>query len=303
MRLSFIELSFLFASSVAADFLSARSLDHGQNVELGELVDVHDFYTILEQSIFSLSQNGSFVWEDVTEYKTFDGLDRDSEFIGHSTLTESGLVAREDECRDLTGITWNICKRVPSRLWFWGTGGALIILYSPRVITRFLNLLVWRDGSAGANGLNPHDELKVRGNSIDYHISLPYLLDSQGKPEAGSLHCRSDPSEGVESSLTHDFVFSENDQGTNAAFSAAVPEGKVPGNETLEARGPKPTRDYTIMMSLVRRSSANTIAKPSCIARRFACCSIDNRGSWRATMHLMINCGQKNMGTFGTCCN
>lgn len=71
---------------------------------------------------------------------------------------------------------------------------------------------VWRDGSAGANGLNPHDELKVRGNGIDYHFSLPYLLDIQGKPEAGSLHRRSDSSEGVEPSLTHDFVFSENDQ-------------------------------------------------------------------------------------------
>ncbi|KAL4904993.1 hypothetical protein BDW74DRAFT_178559 [Aspergillus multicolor] len=140
MRPSSLEVYFLLVSSVTADFLSARSFDHGQNIELGDLADVHDFYAILEQSAFRLSQNGSFVWEDITEYETFDDPEGDSEFMSHSTLPGSGLVTREDQCKDSTGITRTICDNVPSRMWFWVAGSALLIYYLPRTMTRLLNI-------------------------------------------------------------------------------------------------------------------------------------------------------------------
>ncbi|KAL4821966.1 hypothetical protein BDW67DRAFT_149920 [Aspergillus spinulosporus] len=51
MKMSSLEFSFLLASSVTADFLTARSLDHPRNVELGELQDVQDFCATLETNI------------------------------------------------------------------------------------------------------------------------------------------------------------------------------------------------------------------------------------------------------------
>ncbi|KAE8143461.1 hypothetical protein BDV38DRAFT_277481 [Aspergillus pseudotamarii] len=342
MKLSSVGFYSLLWSSVSADFLAARSFDHGNNVELGELRDVHDFYSILEQSSSQVGQNGSYEWEDITIFETLDGIEGTSELVDPSSLPGTSLVARQNQCTDLTGITKMVCDNMPSRWWFWGAGGPLIIYYLPKAIGHWLNDVavaiqagrnlrrVWRDGSSGPNGLDPHtelkirditshDELKVRDHGIDYHFSLPYMLDSQGKPEASSLSRRSDLGEGIEATLSHDYVYSERDEtlyykGTNGAFSVSDPDAESSSNGRLAAR--RPTHDYTIVMSVVKRSQANTIARPSCIAQllkyhidksseknRFACRPIDNKGSWRATMHLMINHGKRNLGTYGTCCN
>ncbi|CBF81857.1 predicted protein [Aspergillus nidulans FGSC A4] len=360
MKLSSLELSFLLTSSVTADFLTARSLNHDRNVELGELQDVQDFYATLEQSSFCNTQNGSFVWEDITEFETLDDIDNSAlELAGPNLDRGHSLVSREDQCTELTGITRMICDNMPSRWTFWAFGGPLIIYYAPRLMTNWLNKntwaetdsdalqkdiavaiqagrnlrRVWRDGSSGANGLTPHDELrrtlnmKAREDAVDYHFSLPYLLDRQGRPEANSwsLSRRSGDSEGVDlAMLSHDYVFSETDQvlyykGTRGTFSFGVPEGKDKSpsrNNTLELEARAPTHDYTIVMSVIKRSTANTIAKPSCIAKllkfhidrssetnRFACRPIDNKGKWHATMHLMINRGKRNRGTARTCCD
>lgn len=86
------------------------------------------------------------------------------------------------------------------------------------------------------------------------------------------------------------------------------------GTGTLRVRGR--TRDYTINMIITKNSSANTQAKPSCLAKmlkyhldasskrgRFSCRLIDNKGKWHATMHLMINHGSNNKGSYGKCCD
>jgi hypothetical protein len=56
-------------------------------------------------------------------------------------------------------------------------------------------------------------EVKVRNGPTDYHFSLPYLLNSQGQPDASSLHRRNFGEEdGVDTALKHDYVFSEADE-------------------------------------------------------------------------------------------
>ena len=103
----------------------------------------------------------------------------------------------------------------------------------------------------------------------------------------------------------------------NAVAPAAVPSqnGTAPtSTHTLQARGR--TSDYTINMIITKHSTANTVAKPSCLAKllkyhldassergRFSCRPIDNKGKWHATMHLMINHGSNNKGTYGKCCD
>lgn len=102
-------------------------------------------------------------------------------------------------------------------------------------------------------------------------------------------------------------------KGTKSSFSsggliAPSPKGRLLGRA-------EPTTDYTINMSVVRRSTATTIASGNCIGsvleyhihksaetERFACRPINNKGSWHATMWLMINHGQGNLGTYGYCC-
>ncbi|EAU31863.1 conserved hypothetical protein [Aspergillus terreus NIH2624] len=342
MKVHTINIAFLLASSVTADFLSAKSLDSGENVELGELEDINDFYTLFRHPE---GRNGSYEWVDVTEYETLDDEATLGQSVNPSTTTARGLVPREDICTDLTGITKNICDNVPSRYWFWGTGGAILIYYLPRLMETWLNDVakavqagrdlrqVWRDGSTGPNGLAGHNglkralppslqhemEVKVRNGPTDYHFSLPYLLDSQGQADASSLHRRSlGEEDGIDTALTHDYVFSEADEtlyykGTNAVFSVGAPDANLQnGTSVLRKRA---TTDYTIVMSIVRRTSATTKAKPSCLAKllryhidrsseknRFACRPIDNRGSWHATMHLMINHGKNNQGKYGYCC-
>lgn len=63
-----------------------------------------------------------------------------------------------------------------------------------------------------------HDELKSldvnETNAIDYHFSLPYLLDHEGKPDDSSmpngLEARSDTETDVD--LKHDYVYSQLDR-------------------------------------------------------------------------------------------
>lgn len=63
-----------------------------------------------------------------------------------------------------------------------------------------------------------HDELKNldvnETNSIDYHFSLPYLLDHEGKPDYSSMSnrlvARSDTEADVD--LKHDYVYSQLDR-------------------------------------------------------------------------------------------
>ncbi|KAL5366338.1 hypothetical protein BJX96DRAFT_169844 [Aspergillus floccosus] len=341
MKVHTINIAFLLASSVTADFLSARSLDTGENVELGELEDINDFYTLFHHPE---GREGFYEWVDVTEYETITDEATLGQSVNPSPTTAGGFVPREDICKDLTGITRNICDNVPSRVWFWGAGKSLIIYYVPRLLDTWLTDIantiiagrnlrrVWRDGSIGPNGVATHEvkralppslqnhrEMKVRNASTDDHFSLPYLLDSQGQPEARSLHRRNlGEEDGIDTVLKHDYVFSEADEtlyykGTNAVFSVGAPDASLQnGTSVLRKRA---TYDYTIVMSIVKRSVANTIAKPGCLAKllrfhidkssernRFACRPIDNRGSWHAKMHLMINRGKNNQGEYGFCC-
>ena len=52
-------------------------------------------------------------------------------------------------------------------------------------------------------------------NAIDYHFSLPYLLDNEEKPEYssmrhGDLKARNDPD--ADADLKHDYVYSQRDE-------------------------------------------------------------------------------------------
>lgn len=137
MQLLSASIAFLLASSASADFVAAKSVDQGENVDLGYLEDVNAFYSLIG---YDPKSNNSH-WEDVTE---FESLTTDDGFqsIHPATNEETGLIKRDDYCSDTTGITRMVCENVPSRNWFWGAGGALIIYYAPRVLTNWLNVCV-----------------------------------------------------------------------------------------------------------------------------------------------------------------
>lgn len=331
MKLNALTTLLLWTSSASADFFTAKSRDVGNNIDLGHLLSVADFHAAIDH-------NGT--WEDVTEYETFDegnGNQQEQSPDPYAPVA-TGLVRRADYCGETTGITKMVCDNVPSRNWFWGTGGALAIWYAPKAITTWLNN-VGAMIQAGRNlrqiyyNNGGHDELKNldvnETNSIDYHFSLPYLLDHEGKPDYSSMSnrlvARSDTEADVD--LKHDYVYSQLDRtiyykATSLAFSpnAATEEPSATliqndtGTRTLQPRAR--TSDYTINMIISKHSKANTKAKPSCLAKmlkyhldassekgRFSCRPIDNKGSWHATMHLMINHGKNNKGTYGKCCD
>lgn len=123
-----------FISSVSADFFTARSLDHGQNVDLGYLEDVNGFYSVIGHDMHS---NETY-WEDATIWETFEQEETQSPNSAASINT--GLNRRSDMCEDLTGITKFLCENVTSRYWFWGAGGALIMYYLPQAMTNWLNV-------------------------------------------------------------------------------------------------------------------------------------------------------------------
>lgn len=68
---------------------------------------------------------------------------------------------------------------------------------------------IWVGDRAGG-----HDEVKRRdsGTLADYHFSLPYILDEHGRPDTSTIDKRDSASDGVDSTLTHDYVYSEADE-------------------------------------------------------------------------------------------
>lgn len=128
----------LAANSAFADFLAARSLDDGENVDLGFLEDVNIFYSIL-----GLDTTGNTThWNDASEIETLD-LEEVFEGLGAGKAEPGLITSRDDDsCGDLTGILQPICNRMPRREVFWVAGGALAIAYSPRVVKIFLAVRV-----------------------------------------------------------------------------------------------------------------------------------------------------------------
>ncbi|KAA8645447.1 uncharacterized protein ATNIH1004_006866 [Aspergillus tanneri] len=61
------------------------------------------------------SQNGSYEWEDMTKFETFDKV-------------------------HFSPDTYRFSDHMPSRNWFRGVGGAILLYFSPRLLTYFLNL-------------------------------------------------------------------------------------------------------------------------------------------------------------------
>ncbi|KAM7182952.1 hypothetical protein V8F20_012788 [Naviculisporaceae sp. PSN 640] len=335
MRLfTFLTLVFSIGlDSVRAGFLSARSLEHGSNVELGDLVSLDEFHSLMGPEF-----HGGLEYEDVTEYETLDEdavhkRDHHTELDKVSRRPSEGeIFTRADECKDMTGWSKLVCENMPSRMWFWGVGGALGFYYTPSVMANFMiscaNVVkagrdlrnVWRDDSVGgATGLI--EEVSKRRERIDYHFTLPHVLDARGKPHL-TRHARrsliDEERREVNITTVHDYVYSERDQtiyykATRASLSSSGNPPKHLVKDGLEERAL--TVEYTINMHLVRRTPATTIASTTCIAsllkyhinrssetQRFACRPIDNQGSWRATMWLMINKGRGNTGTYGYCC-
>jgi hypothetical protein len=68
---------------------------------------------------------------------------------------------------------------------------------------------IWNGNRDGGHG-----ELRRRdsGTVADYHFSLPYILDEQGRPDASTIDRRDSASDGYESTLTHDYVYSQSDE-------------------------------------------------------------------------------------------
>lgn len=167
---------------------------------------------------------------------------------------------------------------------------------------------------------------------------FPYLLEHEGKPDTSSIKRRDNNQGGTDGDLKHDYVYSEGDGVICESFTGpmsitlirypcANPNfcsidykassltfslGPMQSNSTnaLQARGR--TSDYTINIIISKHTKANTIASTKCTSQllkyhldassekgRFSCRPLDNEGSWRATMHLMINKGKNNRGTYG----
>lgn len=125
----------LLTNTVTADYLTAKSHRTGNNINLGHFSDVAAFHSVIG------GQNGTS-WEDITEYETFeDQAQPQSQSSNPSDPEATGLIRRADDyCSDLTGVTRMVCDNVPSRNWFWGAGGTLLIVYAPRTLERFLNV-------------------------------------------------------------------------------------------------------------------------------------------------------------------
>ncbi|KAF6803718.1 hypothetical protein CMUS01_15017 [Colletotrichum musicola] len=227
-------------------------------------------------------------------------------------LADRGLATRqEDVCSDRTGITRMICDNVPSREWWWGAGAGRDLHNN------------WRDGS----------ELKRAEDVVDYHFSLPYILNEKAEPDAPTQLKLASLGKGEETESFHDYVYSERTniiyyKATRSFFTAPnidttlEPSSDVSNLTAEEALEKRQTNSYTINMHIVRRSTATTTARPGCIANmlkfhianmlkfhidkssernRFACRPIDNKGA-HATFWLMINKGYRNTGTYGWCC-
>ncbi|KAK1595402.1 uncharacterized protein LY79DRAFT_702134 [Colletotrichum navitas] len=314
----------LYVAFSTADYLAARSLDNGNNIELGDLQSLDELYAVLGPGYMENS-----VYEDVTEYETLATIVED---LGVPTtpVAGRGLATRqnEDVCSDLTGITRMVCDNVPSRWWFWGAGGVLLIWYSPEGIRSWLVSIseaikagrdlrnTWRDGT----------ELKRAEDAVDYHFSLPYILNENAEPDATPQLKAASLGEGEETESLHDYVFSEREntiyyKATRTFFTAPNIDTTLESSldfsnlTTEEAVEKRQTDSCTINLHIVRRTTATTTANPGCLANmlkfhidrssetnRFACRPIDNKGSWHATFWLMINKGYRNTGTYGWCC-
>ncbi|THC90118.1 hypothetical protein EYZ11_010417 [Aspergillus tanneri] len=132
MKTSFIEIFLLLACSASADFISTTRLPHHcSNVELGGLTDMQGFCLVSEQPYGS--QNGSYEWEDMTKFETFDK-------VHFSPDTYVSISRCENELDVFIGIVQRFSDHMPSRNWFRGVGGAILLYFSPRLLTYFLNL-------------------------------------------------------------------------------------------------------------------------------------------------------------------
>lgn len=142
MKLDKFGTVMFFIGSVSANFLTARSFDHGQDVDLGNLEDVNGFCSSIGHDVYGNASH----WEDITIYETFE--EQETQSLNLVAPVNTGLNRRADMCDDLTGITKVICDNFPTRSWFWGAGGVLGIYYSPRFMTNWFNVRPLVDCSA-----------------------------------------------------------------------------------------------------------------------------------------------------------
>jgi hypothetical protein len=69
-----------------------------------------------------------------------------------------------------------------------------------------------RDLRAIYSGQNGNEGLGKRAeNAVDYHFSLPYLLNTTGQADLATLSRRTFEEDGAQAIFIHDFMFSEQD--------------------------------------------------------------------------------------------
>lgn len=139
----------LYASinTATADFHSARSLEVGNNVELGKLSGLHEFHGILRRDLGILHRDldHSFEYEDVTVYESVDSdaFPRSPKRDTSDTSAPGGNFSiQANECTDMTSWERMLCENMPSWHWFWGAGGVLAFYYSPSLLANFVNVSV-----------------------------------------------------------------------------------------------------------------------------------------------------------------
>jgi hypothetical protein len=121
----------LLATLASADFFTARDIDQGDNIDLGQLDDVAFLYSIIGHDVSSNTSS----WTDITPVETLD-----VEELSDIQSVGTGLVKRENYCDKQAGITRMVCDNVPSREWFWAAGGPAIVWYAPDIIDKWMQV-------------------------------------------------------------------------------------------------------------------------------------------------------------------
>ncbi|KAK1766099.1 hypothetical protein QBC33DRAFT_589020 [Phialemonium atrogriseum] len=284
---------------------------------LGELSGLHEFHGILRRDL-----DPSFEYEDVTVYEPFDSdaFPRSPKRDTSDTSAPGGNFSiQANECTDMTSCERMLCENMPSWHWFWGAGGVLAFYYSPRLLANFVNDAgaaikagkdlrnIWRDGTVGTQqGLV--QETAKREDAIDYHFTLPHILTAKGEPDPSVLSKRSFEEDGLSVNITtlHDYVYSGRDEtfyykGTSPPRRAGSLHNPLRGASWVGPNPPRITRSTCLSGNCIGSVLEYHIHK-SAETERFACRPMNNKGSWHATMWLMINHGQGNLGTYGYCC-
>lgn len=281
-------------------------------IDLGTLQDMNCFFKLM-------GFDANTIWEAIGEPETHDWAAIEAEDAARAAATSSdvptpeniGLATRQDEetCSDETDFGRILCDNMPTRDAWWAAGGSLPLWYYPERLNNFIGTITHTIVTAQSiRQIAYGPDLGKTGSAKQYKFSVPATQSTTSNDHGG------------ETSLANDYIYEEETgivhyQGTRAAL--VVEPQEAPRSALRGApRRQGPTSKYSIVIQATALSNASTIATEDCVtsmikwhvdeastSNRFKCVPLDNRGSWRFALHVNINHGPHNDGTYGKCCD